>query len=76
MYSAVSFSSYTNTTEETVQVALRAGTNLNCGGFYQKYAMVKNAMAYVLFLVDLRDDRWSGKRKNQLLSRVKLWHHD
>jgi hypothetical protein len=29
---------YTNTTEETVQVALRAGTNLNCGQFYQKYA--------------------------------------
>ena len=47
VYSAVSFSSYTNTTEETVQVALRAGTNLNCGGFYQKYAMVKNATAII-----------------------------
>ncbi|XP_064404909.1 uncharacterized protein LOC135350121 [Halichondria panicea] len=30
---------YTNNTDDTVQVALRGGTDLNCGGFYQKYAM-------------------------------------
>ncbi|CAI8041647.1 Probable beta-D-xylosidase 2, partial [Geodia barretti] len=38
---------YTNTTEETVQVALRAGTNLNCGGFYQKYAMEAYNKSYI-----------------------------
>ena len=31
---------YTNTTADTVQVALRGGTDLNCGGFYQKNGMV------------------------------------
>ena len=32
--------SYTHTPEDTVQVAMRAGTDLNCGQFYQKYGMV------------------------------------
>ena len=32
--------SYTNTTEQTVQTAMRAGTNLDCGQFYQRYAQV------------------------------------
>ena len=29
--------SYTKTTADTVRDALRGGTDLNCGGFYQKY---------------------------------------
>ena len=29
---------YTNTTEDTVAVALHAGTDLNCGSFYAKYS--------------------------------------
>ena len=31
---------YTNTTEDTVAAALKGGTDLNCGGFYQKNGQV------------------------------------
>ena len=33
-------SRYTNTTEDTVAVALKGGTDLNCGNFYQKNGQV------------------------------------
>ena len=33
-------SRYTNTTEDTVAVALKGGTDLNCGSFYQKNGQV------------------------------------
>ena len=31
---------YTNTTEDTVAAALKGGTDLNCGEFYQKNGQV------------------------------------
>ena len=38
---------YTNSTEETVQVALRAGCDLDCGDFYAKYAEAALAGGYI-----------------------------
>ena len=35
-------SRYTNTTEDTVAVALKGGTDLNCGNFYQINGQVWN----------------------------------
>ena len=32
--------SYTSTPEDTVKVGLRGGCDLDCGGYYQKYAQV------------------------------------
>ena len=42
---------YTKTPEDTVAAALKGGTDLNCGSFYQKNGQVSTSMCDVIILL-------------------------
>ncbi|WP_298537510.1 glycoside hydrolase family 3 C-terminal domain-containing protein [uncultured Algibacter sp.] len=63
------FHKVTNTPEESAALALKSGTNINCGNVYK---VLKNALNQDLITVDLLDQRL----KENLLTRFKLGMFD